>query len=84
MEDNATLKPKTDWHEVFEPGDSIPQAEARNQDLGGRPIDLLVPATIGAGGELESPPFVIQYRSENAGRVKLWVAVPVDRTFHHH
>jgi hypothetical protein len=56
MEDNATLKPKTEWHGVFEPGDSIPQEEARNQDLGGRPIDLLVPATVRAGGELESPP----------------------------
>jgi hypothetical protein len=41
MEDNATLKPKTDWHEVFEPGDAIPQEEARNQDLGGRPIVCL-------------------------------------------
>jgi hypothetical protein len=46
---------------------------------------LLVPDTVGVGGNLESAPFfVIQDRSKDAGRVKVWVAVPVDRTVHAH
>src|ERR1700719_562419 len=56
-----------------------------NQDVGRRPIELLVADTVGVGGNLESAPFfVIQDRSKDAGRLEVWVAVPVDRTVHSH
>ena len=76
---------KPRWHEIFQLGDPIRQKEPRNQDVGRRPIELLVPDTVGVGGNLESAPFfVIEDRSKDAGRVEVWVAVPVDRTVHAH
>src|SRR5207247_2253646 len=71
------------WHEVFQLGNSVRQQEARNQDVRGRPIELLVPHTIRVGRNSETATvLVIQDRSENTGRIKVWVAVPVDRAVH--
>src|SRR4029077_21063096 len=61
------------------------QKEPRNQDVGRRPIELLVPDTVSVGGNLEPAPFfVIQDRSKDARRVEVLVAVPVDRAVHAH
>src|SRR5882672_1675490 len=70
-------------HEVFQLGDSVRQQEARNQDVRGRPIELLAAHTIRFGRNLEpTSVLIVQNRSENAGRVEVWVAVPVDRAVH--
>jgi len=72
-----------DRQEVFQLGNSVRQQEARNQDVRGRPIELLVPHAIRVGSNSETAAvFVIQDRPENAGRVKVWVAVPVERAVH--
>src|ERR1700693_4698267 len=64
---------------------AIPSAIRKrgNQYICGRPIKLLVPDAIRVDGNLETASFfIIQDRPENAGRIEMWVAVPVDGTVH--
>src|ERR1700682_1830095 len=68
-------------HEVLQLGDAVFVQKARYQDVGGRPIKLLVPYAIITGGNLEPASLcIIQDSPENTGRIKVRVAVPVDRT----
>jgi hypothetical protein len=49
------------------------------------PIDLLVPDTVSAGGDLESSPFLSsKIAPKMLGESNPWVAAPVDRTVHAH
>jgi hypothetical protein len=79
------VRGKTHGHEVFQLDDPIRKQEARYQSVRRRPIKLLVPHVSADRGYLESPAlYVVQQRSEDAGRIKVWVTVPVDGTVHAH
>src|SRR6267378_4906685 len=68
-------------HEVFHFGDAIRQQKARYQDIGGRPVKLLLPHAVSEGGNLKpSALFVVEDGPEYAGRVELRITVPVNGT----
>jgi hypothetical protein len=68
-------------HEVGELGDSIGRQEARDQDVGVREVHLLVGHPVVDRGELEAPAaLVVEQSGEDARRVEVRVAHPVDRS----
>src|SRR5260370_1435978 len=76
---------KAHRHEIHEFGDAVPVQESRDQNVGRRPVKLLVPDAFGERTNLESASlFVVQNRSENAGGVKIRETIPVNGAIYPH
>jgi len=74
---------KAHRHKVFQLGDPIREQEARYQNIRRWPIKLFVPHRLADWGDLESTSlYVVQERAKDAGRIKVWLTVPVDGTVH--
>src|SRR5262249_53526694 len=77
----ARVGGKAHRHKVFQLGDPIREQEARYQNIRRWPIKLFVPHRLADWGDLESTSlYVVQERAKDAGRIKVWVTVPVDGT----
>ena len=70
-----------DRHVVLDLGDAVGVQEAGDQDVGVRPVVLLLAQLAGRGrGDPEPPPLVgVEDRPEHAGRVEPRQAEPIDR-----
>ena len=73
--------PGPDRHVVLDLGDAVGVQEAGDQDVGFRPVVLLLAQLAGRGrGDPEPPPLVgVEDRPEHAGRVEARQAQPIDR-----
>ena len=73
--------PGPDRHVVLDLGDAVGVQEAGDQDVGVRPVVLLLAQLAGRGrGDPEPPPLVgVEDRPEHAGRVEARQAQPIDR-----
>jgi len=79
------IERKAHRHEIHEFGDAVRVQESRDQNVGRRPVKLLVPDVFSERTNLESASlFVVQNRSEYTGGVKVREAIPVNGPIHPH
>src|SRR5205823_3031122 len=72
-----------DRHVILDLAHALVVQEAGDEDGGVRPVELLVPEVVAGRGNAETPPLpVVQNCGENARRVEVRQAEPVDRPVH--
>src|SRR5205823_3060858 len=74
-----------DRHVILDLAHALVVQEAGDEDGGVRPVELLVPEVVAGRGNAETPTLpVVQNCGEDARRVKVRQAEPVDRPVHAH
>src|ERR1700733_9287788 len=72
-----------DRHEILNFADAVGREEPRDEPVGIRPIDLLVSRVLVSRAEAEvATLFVVEDAGEDAGRIEVREAEPVDRPLH--
>ena len=72
-------------HEIGDFGHAFAGEEARQQDVGLRQVELLVPGVVQDGSDLEMPALaIVQDRRERGRRIKVGAGEEVDRAVHAH
>src|ERR1044071_4866644 len=72
-----------DGHKIGYFADPVRRQETGNENVGVRPIELLVRDVVSAGADLKAAGFlVVEQGAEDAGRVEGWKAEPVDGAVH--
>ena len=72
-----------DRHVILDLANSVRVQESRDQDVGVGPIELLVAKIIAGRGDAEPPALlVVEDRGEDARRIEMRQAEPVDRAVH--
>ncbi len=73
----------THRHEVADFADAVGSEKAGDQHVGARPVELLVRRHRAAGPDHEAAALlIVEDRGEDAGRIEVGVAEPVDRAVH--
>ena len=75
----------TDRHVILDLAHAVVVQEAGDEDVGVRPVELLVPEVVAGRGDAEAAALsVVQDGGEDAGRIEVRQAEPVDGAVHPH
>jgi len=74
-----------DGHKIGDFANPVRRQETGDENVGVRPIELLVSDIVSAGADLKPAGlFIVQQGAENTGGVERWKAEPVDGAIHAH